>query len=213
MELNKQWLSRVASIGKSMIEDEGRLRDVAGYAVKAMYSNGDSNYVVYLLNGEVLPAFTRSSLARWFRKMGINIESPVPGTREYTVGLVLDKKKQAKVFEDIKTVPVLDLEVKDRAKREPKPLEGIAATRAQKAIEKLVSRLKTAEVPDVDAAMLINDAWTRNGPASAPTSCVFTQDGSKIELTTDDLTLVVEFLNKRWATIGQGGYTTALRVA
>lgn len=213
MELNKQWLSRVASIGKSMVEDEGRLRDVAGYAVKAMYSNGDSAYVTYLLNACVLPAFTRASLARWFRKMGINVESPIPGTRDYFVGLVLDKKRQAKVFEDIKTVPVLDLEVKDRVKKEAKPLEGIAAERAAKAVQKLVTRLKTADVPDLDAAALINDAWAQNGPGATPTNCVFTADGSKIELTADDLTLVVEFLNRRWATIGQGGYTTTLKVA
>jgi hypothetical protein len=200
MELNKQWLSRVASIGKSQTEDELRLREVAGYAVKAAYSNGDFRYVEHMLNGDTLPQFARQACARWFRRMGLNIESPIPGTVQYLVGGVLDQKKQSKVFEDIKSTEILDVIVKARAEKRKKVLEGTAADRAAGYVTKLLRRLKTDDTPDLDAAALINDRFA--GAFETPTNVIFGKDGTRVELSDDDMELVFQFLAKRAGVVG-----------
>ena len=140
------------------------------HAVKAIYSGGDPEMALALLNDT--PQFMREKFASWLASYGVVVCRPIGGSSEYRIGdaagLVKDARKQSKVFAELadpaKVRPVLVEELKAAKVKKPVELKGEAEDRAVKAVTDTVKRIKKT---DPAVAALINDAWAKRS-AVAP---------------------------------------------
>ena len=140
------------------------------HAVKAIYSGGDPEMALALLNDT--PQYMREKFAGWLASYGVVVCRPIGGSSEYRIGdaagLVKDARKQSKVFAELadpaKVRPVLVEELKAAKVKKPVELKGEAEDRAIKAVTDTIKRIKKV---DPAVAALINDAWAKRS-AVAP---------------------------------------------
>ena len=170
-KVTKTFVESVATLSRNASKVAEGLHAIGVSAVHKAYSGNDPEYAVYALNN--IPKYCRKPLAQWFKRAGLNILEPVSGSTLYAVTGVVDKARQAKVFEAIKSRPVLEELVKARAEAKPKVLTGEVQDRAERAMGSMLKRMKES---DPDAAGLINDKWT-SVDGDAPVSKLFDDQG------------------------------------
>lgn len=152
IELDAKFASRVDAFKKSSEGLASRLRGLVESAVRSAYSRNN------LLNGQYLidnaPQFAKSSIARSFKRCGIEVVAPERGSARYTLVCVVDAKRQAKVFQKFDELVILEIEDKVRPVAKPKELKGEVAERATKALQSTITRLAKT---DSEASALLND--------------------------------------------------------
>ena len=155
IELDAKFASRVDAFGKSSDGLATRLRALVESAVRSAYSRNN------LLNGQYLidnaPQFAKASIARSFKRCGLEVASPERGSARYTLVCVVDAKRQGKVFNSFSELVVLEIEDKVRPVAKPKELKGEVAERATKALQSTITRLAKS---DAEASALLNDRMT-----------------------------------------------------
>jgi hypothetical protein len=166
-------------------------------AVKAAYSNADGEMALALLND--VPQYMRKQFATWLRCYGVSVIDPARGTAAYTLaeGVVKDKSKQAKVFAAIggaEVRPVLVEDIQVRAVKKVRPLEGTAASRAQKKMESTIKALKAT---DSEAAAYLNDTWATK---SEVTTMEF-EDGQTFDLSKAEMNQVLALIQSMRRTL------------
>jgi hypothetical protein len=131
------------------------LRGLVERAVRSAYSRDNLANAQYLLDNS--PQFSKSSIARSFKRCGLEVVAPEIGSARYTVVCVVDAKRQAKVFANFSELVVL--EVQEKVKQPPKAreLKGEIAERATKALTSTITRLAKS---DPEASALLNDRMT-----------------------------------------------------
>lgn len=149
--------------------------DLGQRAVRMAYgaSPHAAAFVLCLLND--LPADAARQTHDWLKKAGITVNRPMPNSKLYwlsdverkidgkDVKLITSKKPgedgfgfaKEKALLYVKTTPPMAIEKKDAKPKGVKVLEGLAADRARKALEKTHDRLKK---DDPIAANILNDA-------------------------------------------------------
>lgn len=100
------------------------------------------------------PKFALSSIARAYKRCGLEISSPEVGSNRYMAICVIDNSKQAKVFKKLADLTVLEIEVPVKSEPKAKELKGEVAERATKALQSTITRLAKT---DAEASALLND--------------------------------------------------------
>lgn len=144
----------VASLNKNNANE--MLMRIGQHCIKQAYA-GNNEDTQYALDN--LAQIWRVALVSWLRRVGkLDIQNPATGSARYMVVGVKNAKFQNKAIEASKVENVLVQEHQIKQETKPKELKGEAADRAQKAMEKIIARLKK---DDPDAAALINDVWAQ----------------------------------------------------
>ena len=187
MAISKAFIDGVLSIAKRGAELAEKLQSLGGEAVKAAYSNKDTEKAQFILDN--IPQYMRKPLASWFKRAGVDVFDPVSGSARYLVQGVIDAKRQSKAFEFIEKTPVLVVEAQIKQPKKDKPLEGTPEDRAAKAVGSLISRLREK---DPETAALINDQWTAN-----INQALVSPKGEVRHLTADEYEVLRDTLIKR----------------
>lgn len=188
--LQKKFIEQVLALSTRGEKLAASVQSLSIEALKSAYSNTDNTKAQFLMNN--IPQYMRVAVARWFRRMGVEIIAPAVGQKDYIVQGVRDSKYQAKAFERAPNVPVFETEVHEKAepKKKDKVLKGTPQTRAADAVSKLINRLQDS---DYETAALINDRWTSNSHKSV----LFNAEGQAIYLDAEELELITDLLIKR----------------
>lgn len=150
-----------AKFGASVIAFAGKAESFAKSAkglversVKMAYTKKDNPMaeVQFLLDNA--PKFAVSSIARAYKRCGLEISSPEVGSNRYMAICVIDNARQAKVFKKLADLTVLDIEVPVKSAPKAKELKGEVAERATKALQSTITRLAKT---DAEASALLND--------------------------------------------------------
>lgn len=156
-------------------------------AVHKAYSGDNLAFAQYALDN--VPKYVARALYAWFKRAGLNVISPAVGSSKYIVSSVVDKTRQAKVFLAIKTRPVIETVVSEKAKPKDKVLKGTPQERAQTAIDKTIERLKTGE--DSMAAGIVSARVAE----SFEVMTLITKDGAEMRLTSAQYDAVMGLLD------------------
>lgn len=188
--LQKKFIEQVLALSTRGEKLAASVQSLSIEALKSAYSNTDNTKAQFLMNN--IPQYMRVAVARWFRRMGVEIIAPAVGQKDYIVQGVRDSKYQAKAFERAPNVPVFETEVHEKAepKKKDKVLKGTPEERAVGYMAKLVGRLQDT---DYAAAALINDKWA----SSHHKSVLFNAQGKEIYLDAEELKLITDLLLKR----------------
>lgn len=189
--LQKRFIQMLGAISKNAERTAELAHEVCQLAIKAIYANKDGEMVEAILNSPGMPEFVRKSAFAWFKKFGVNVDAPLPGTKLYRVDGVINAKRQADVFGKIASTPVLVVEQVEARIKVDKPLEGTPESRAEKAVGKLVTRLKET---DALAAALINDAFSRAAPQKLT---VVGAEGSVVRIDAEEFDAILALIHKR----------------
>ena len=194
--LQKKFIEQVLALSNRGEKLAASVQSLSVEALKSAYSNTDNAKAQFLLDN--IPQYMRVAVARWFRRMGVEVIAPAVGQKNYIVQGVRDSKYQAKAFERAPNVPVFDTEVVEKAepKKKDKVLKGTPETRAVEYMAKLIERISK---DDYAAAALINDKWA----TSHYKSVLFTAEGKEIYLDAEELELITNLLIKREMAIRQ----------
>lgn len=152
VQITKFAMGQVEKINKANAPEQ--LRRLGEHCVRQIYAgnNADTQYAL-----DNLVQWARAPLASWFRAMGLVIDQPAINSARFTVKGVKDQKNQRKAIELAATKPVMVSEHSVKREKKPVELKGTEGERAQKAIEKLIAKLRK---DDPDAAAYLNDVWT-----------------------------------------------------
>lgn len=152
--LTKKELELVALLSSSTTMAFGVMNDACRRAVRKAYSDPDDNGEFAREVFAAVKDVFKSGVARFFRRHGLNVT--LDGTRHIksTIGGVLDRSKQNDVFAKLDADVAVQGEVKGRAPRARKELEGFAADRLKKWLNSSIKRMKEH---DPDAALLLNE--------------------------------------------------------
>lgn len=188
MAISKKFVEQVLALStrgeKLAVAVQGLCLD----AMRSAYSNSDNEKAQFLLDN--VPQYMRAPIARWLRRMGIETIAPDTTHRNYIVQGVIDQKNQAKAFGRAEATPVFETEIREKKEPKKRELNGTPEIRATDYMAKMVGRLQES---DYAAALIINDKW-----ATAHYSrCMFTADGTKIELDNNELELIQNLLTQR----------------
>lgn len=151
-QVTKFAMGQVDKINKANAPEQ--LRRLGEHCIRQAYAGNNSDTQYALDN---LVQWARAPLASWFRAMGLVIEQPAINSARFTVQGVKDQKNQRKAIELAKDKPVMVSEHQVKREKKPVELKGTEGERAQKAIEKLIAKLRK---DDPDAAAYLNDVWT-----------------------------------------------------
>lgn len=142
-------------------------------AVRSAYSRSNLANAQYLLDNA--PQFSKSSIARSFKRCGLEVASPEIGSSRYSVICVVDAKRQAKVFANFAELVVLEVEEKVKQAPKVRELKGEVVERATKALTSTITRLKKT---DPEASQFINELVV-----NTPKTCLVGADGTITYLT------------------------------
>lgn len=187
--VSKQFVQQVGSLNTSTLKVAGKVQELGIVAVHKAYGNDDLSYAQYILDNT--PKYVAAALSRWFVRAGVDVIAPKVGEKTYKVTGVIDKKRQAKVFESIKARPVFETEMVEVKEKAPKVLKGTPESRAADAVAAVVKRMKDQK--DEMAAFALNDRWSNNEHAM----CLFTKSGQKVLLSDSELELIDGLLEAR----------------
>lgn len=136
------------------------LNEVARAAVRKAYSNPEDKGEYARTLFQHCADSLKSGLARFYRACGLNVT--LDGKRDTlsTIGDVLDRSRQAKVFETLDEREAFVLDMADKVKKGKTAPDGTWAEQADKAIKGLIARQKK-EHPEV--AGIINQRLQRPG--------------------------------------------------
>lgn len=188
MAISQKFVEQVIALNNRGEKFAKSLHDLCVDALKSAYSNADDAKIVYLMGN--IPKYAQQAAYRWFKRMGVNINSPEVGQVLYLINGVVDSKQQAKAFERATVTPVLVTELTAKAEPKKRELKGTPQTRAADAVSKLINRLQDS---DYETAVLINDRWTSNSHKSV----LFNAEGQALYLDAEELELITNLLRKR----------------
>lgn len=187
----EQFSTACVKLGSKFADAAALLHVYAIIAVNKAYGSTDEggHWVAALLNA--MPQYARRTLRNYlFRVGGLNIPELAHGAKEYAIpaDCVLDRSKQALHMEKVRTTPVYAVEVKEGRKPRVKTLNGTVQERANKAIESAITRLKK---DDPEAGAVLNEMFTM-----ARAMCLYTQDGTRVALTREQLEVVTSLIDQ-----------------
>lgn len=161
------------------------LRSLVERGVRSAYSRNNLANAQYLLDNA--PQFSKSSIARSFKRCGLEVASPEIGSARYMVICVVDNKRQAKVFANFSELVVLEVEAKVKPAPKAKELKGEIAERASKALQSTITRLSKN---DPEASALLNDRMT----SANQVNCLIDGNGVKYILDAETVLDIVRQL-------------------
>jgi hypothetical protein len=151
----------------------GVLGGLVERAVRSAYSRDNLANAQYLI--DKAPQFSKPSIARSFKRCGLEVVAPEIGSSRYTIVCVVDAKRQAKVFANFAELVVLEVEAKVKQPPKVRELKGEVVERATKALTSTITRLKKT---DPESAQFINELVV-----NTPKTCLVGADGTITYLT------------------------------
>ena len=188
-EITASFQNDVQVLGNSAEHTASKAHAVGITAVNKAYSGDNLAYAQHALDN--VPKYVAKALASWFKRAGLDILEPAVGSNKYTVNCVVDKSRQAKVLTAIKTRPVIETVMKEKAAPKDKVLKGTPQERAQAAVDRIIKGLKTS---NDDMAAGIVSARTAE---AFETMSLITADGCALMLELDEYNAVIDLLASR----------------
>ena len=161
------------------------LRGLVERAVRSAYSRNNLANAQYLIDNA--PQFSKASIARSFKRCGLEVASPEIGSARYSVVCVVDGKRQGKVFSNFAELVVLEVQEKVKSAPKAKELKGEVAERATKALQSTITRLAKT---DSEASALLNDRMV----SGSQVNCLIDSKGVKYILDAETVNDIVSQL-------------------
>lgn len=173
--ITKQFEEQIIALSKRGVDQAEALRVLGFVAVRKAYNN-NPDFCQYML--DTLVQSQRKPLFAWFKRAGINVESPVAGSARYMVQGIVDSKRQEKAFKFCESTQVIDLAHKITKEIVDKPLTGTAMARA---VDALTSKIKSLRDKDPEGACALNEL------AQKPVMGLYLEDGSRMLLSHEEI--------------------------
>lgn len=139
------------------------LNDVARKAVRKAYSDPEDKGEYARVLFQHVADGLKSPIARFFRTCGLSVT--LDGKRDTLsmIGSVVDRTKQAKLFERLDDMNAIILDIEDYAQKTRTAPDGTVAEQADKKIKDLISRVSKDKVNPFakEVAALINQRLQR----------------------------------------------------
>lgn len=159
------------------------LNDTAKYAVRKAYSAVEDNGEMARELFAASPDCFKSALAHFFRRHGMNVIMDGKKDTLSQIGGVIERAKQAKVFERLASDEAIVQIVTDKTKRPPKEYDGTWAEQADAWLKDSLARLKKAR-PEV--AGIVNQRMQTPAPWVAKLS--------SLNLTDEEVQDMIEYV-------------------
>jgi hypothetical protein len=182
--LTKGFTEDVRKLCNDAQEAATRLHLVGITAVQKAYSADNSAYAEYALNA--IPKYLKKPFAVWLKRAGLNVFEPAAGMKLYSVQGVVDKSRQAKVLEQIKSRLVIEIVAKDVKERKAVELKDTPEIRADKAITSLLARMSDK---DPEAKAIINNRVTTAKPVTS--RVLYDVDGTAVSLSVEEVSYLM----------------------